>query len=265
MSTAATGRKKQASSSVVSLTCARSWQELTARQLPRMLRLVHTCKTEERLRLRALCLLTGLVVVRKVPGGWLCALRKGLRSRFFFLRTWQFQSMAMQLSWTDTTEGIPVRMGCMGGRTCACDGMLHGLPFGQYLSAERQYQLFLLHREPRFLRRLFDVLYPKPRRSWPLRRVRPWHITAAFLWFMHCKQVLAKEFPWFFRPADEQADDSYDLIEQYNLQVRALTGGDITKERTILYMDTWRALTELNAKAREGAELKKKLETKQQS
>lgn len=258
---------KQDSSSAdkVELRCPRSWLELSPRQLQRMLRLVHTCKTEERLRLRALCMLTGLKVISQVPGGWHCALRHGLRLRHFFLRTWQFHSMAMQLSWTDTTEGIPVRMGCMGGRTCACDRMLHGLPFGSYLRAEQQYQLFLLHRKPRFLRQLFDTLYPKPRRRRLFQRVQPWHITAAFLWFMYCKQMLSREFPWFFRPADEQADDSFDLIAQYNLQVRALTQGDITKESYILQMDCWRALTELNAKAREGAELKQKLEKTKQS
>ena len=39
--------------------------------------------------------------------------------------------------------------------------------------------------------------------------------------------------------------------------IRALTGGDITKETAIMKMDTWRALTELDAKAREAEELRK--------
>ena len=39
--------------------------------------------------------------------------------------------------------------------------------------------------------------------------------------------------------------------------IRALTGGDITKEAAIMKMDTWRALTELDAKAREAEELRK--------
>ena len=32
-----------------------------------------------------------------------------------------------------------------------------------------------------------------------------------------------------------------------NAQIRAFTGGDITKEEAVLSMDTWRALTELDA------------------
>ena len=38
-------------------------------------------------------------------------------------------------------------------------------------------------------------------------------------------------------------------------QLRALTGGDITKEEDVLNADTWSALSELNAKAREAEEM----------
>lgn len=40
-------------------------------------------------------------------------------------------------------------------------------------------------------------------------------------------------------------------------QVRALTAGDVTKEQTVLNVDTWTALDELNSKAREARELEK--------
>ena len=42
-----------------------------------------------------------------------------------------------------------------------------------------------------------------------------------------------------------------------NAQIRALTGGDITKEEAVLSMDTWRALTELDAKAKEVEDTKR--------
>ena len=47
------------------------------------------------------------------------------------------------------------------------------------------------------------------------------------------------------------------LQENMNTQIRALTGGDITKEREVLCMDCWRALTELDAKAKDYEELNK--------
>ena len=40
-------------------------------------------------------------------------------------------------------------------------------------------------------------------------------------------------------------------------QIRALTGGDITKEREVLKMDCWRALTELDAKAKDYEDMRK--------
>ena len=49
------------------------------------------------------------------------------------------------------------------------------------------------------------------------------------------------------------------LRDATNAQIRALTGGDITKEATIRQMDTHRALTELDAKAREAEEYRKSL------
>ena len=42
-----------------------------------------------------------------------------------------------------------------------------------------------------------------------------------------------------------------------NTQICALTGGDITKEKEVLEMDCWRALTELNAKAKDNEDLEK--------
>lgn len=48
------------------------------------------------------------------------------------------------------------------------------------------------------------------------------------------------------------------LQDSMDAQIRALTKGDITKERDILNMDTWRALTELDALAREYEEINRK-------
>ena len=48
------------------------------------------------------------------------------------------------------------------------------------------------------------------------------------------------------------------LQDNMNTQIRALTGGDITKERDVLSMDCWRALTELDAKAKDYEELSRK-------
>jgi hypothetical protein len=68
--------------------------------------------------------------------------------------------------------------------------------------------------------------------------------------------MLADLFPHFFKPGGA-GDDSPDMRAIMDNQIRALTGGDITKEAEVLAMDTWRALTELNAKAKEAEDFKK--------
>lgn len=80
------------------------------------------------------------------------------------------------------------------------------------------------------------------------------------------KQYFAQLFNNFYQPAptnnggslgDEQTDLFRQLRDSTNAQIRAFTGGDITKEATIMKMDTWRALTELDAKAKEAEEYRK--------
>ena len=69
-------------------------------------------------------------------------------------------------------------------------------------------------------------------------------------------------FSHFFKM--EQADENgstmlsfKELQQNMNTQIRALTGGDITKEKEVLEMDCWRALTELEAKAVDYEDMKK--------
>lgn len=81
-----------------------------------------------------------------------------------------------------------------------------------------------------------------------------------FLWFMFVKDNFSKHFPHLFKPASESGEP-YDTRAAMDAQIRALTGGDITKEKQIERSDVWRALTELDAKAREAEELNDKLKT----
>ena len=59
-------------------------------------------------------------------------------------------------------------------------------------------------------------------------------------------------------PPEQLEGEAFNMLELVNAEIRALTGGDITKEREVLQMDCWRALTELNEKAREAQELQQR-------
>jgi hypothetical protein len=85
-----------------------------------------------------------------------------------------------------------------------------------------------------------------------------WQRINIFYWFAALKVFFASRFSDFLQPINEQdnllqtgADIGSRLQESMDAQIRALTKGDITKEQIILSLDTWRALTELNAQAKE--------------
>lgn len=82
------------------------------------------------------------------------------------------------------------------------------------------------------------------------------------------KDLFARQFPEFFQPAGSASDGNLlgttpsSVEASMNAQIRALTKGDVTKEAEVLALDTWRALTELNAQAREYKELNAKMQSK---
>ena len=67
-------------------------------------------------------------------------------------------------------------------------------------------------------------------------------------------------FCHFFKPAaNGSAGTQEDQREVMNAQIRLLTKGDVTKQKYILEeTDTWTALAELDALAKEAEEIKRK-------
>ena len=85
--------------------------------------------------------------------------------------------------------------------------------------------------------------------------------TCIFYWFTSVKRYFASLFTHFLGISPSNGENAAlsfrQLQDNVNTQIRALTGGDITKERDVLRMDCWRALTELDAKAKDYDELQK--------
>lgn len=147
------------------------------------------------------------------------------------------------------------------GKAEAIDKDFTEVPFSTFISADNYYQGFLHTKNEALLKDLATLLYPK---------VKSRHLTTplllnAFYWFASLKKYFARLFPHFLQPmsADEQNLLGYAppigemLRQSMNAQIRALTGGDITKEDAVLNMDTWRALTELDAKVKEVEDIKR--------
>lgn len=242
---------------VLHLTCPRSWKEMTQEQLRYALHVIGSGLYSS-VEGRTLMLLrfTGIEVKEKTPYGWACGVPVALpngkkRKHQFFMQSWQVQDMIKQLAFVDGYETFDVRLESIGGFQ-AVDGLLHRVMFQDYLNMEKYYQGYLATKQQRYALGLAKLLYPGG-----VTAIDDAELTNCVMWFSYVKKQFSKHFRHFFKPAPE-GGKSVDWVEQMNAQIRALTDGDITKESAVLEKDCWRALTELDAKAREAEEFRKK-------
>ena len=172
----------------------------------------------------------------------------------------QIQQATSILDFLDSFPPEPIRLSRIG-RHHALPANFEGVPFEKFLYADNLYAGFLHTKSENILLQMAQVLYDcehiKPSQA---------QLVGVFYWFASLKQYFAMLFPHFFQPMS--SDNGGNLLggssnlfaqlrDSTNAQIRALTGGDVTKEEAIKKMDTHRALTELDAKARESEEYRK--------
>lgn len=153
------------------------------------------------------------------------------------------------LAWVHEPWEEPIALPAIEG-IAAVDAELHGLSFGDWLSVENYYQGYLQGQDEESLRRIVYVLWP----GTELAGVVPTggECLGALLWVECMKRVFARHFSAFLQPvSDVEVGGTLDMLGVMNAQIRALTGGDVCKEEQVLAIDVWRALTELNEKAKE--------------
>ncbi len=235
-----------------------SWQELSDKQLRYVYQLIASdFSTDE---VKTMCLLhwSGLkVIARKDSDTFL--LKKG--KIHFEVTPLTIAELLPFLSWIDTPPSAPVRIGKINRQT-ALPADFSEVPFETYIIVDNLYQGYLQTQNETMLDELASVLYGKPIRLKPYERVN------VLYWVISLKAYFAEKYPDFYQPADNAAGGNLlgsatpNVEEAMNAQIRALTKGDITKEKEILSLDTWRALTELNAQAREYKELNAQLNKK---
>ncbi len=177
------------------------------------------------------------------------------------LSTRQLQEATSVLDFMDSFAPNPVRIAKIGEcKAVAAD--FEKVPFEQFLYVDNLFQGYLNTQQDELLVQIAQVLYDSD-------NIRPSkaHLIGVFYWMASLKQYFSQLFSNFYKPApskenggglgDEKAGLFRQLRESTNAMIRALTGGDITKEATIMKMDTQRALTELDAKAKEAEEYRK--------
>lgn len=258
------------------------WRKMTQQQLRYVLMLLSlfddltAVKTYMLFRLGGIHIEGSVVrVTRSQPKSWSCWFRPAWwkTRRWFTLQVWQVQSFIRQFDFIDPFDGMDVRLERIRGCR-AVDDTLDHYPFGDYLMAEQYYQLAVSSGKPEMIERLACFLYVKTKRHGFLwlrkKEVHPARLSLSpaeqmgtLRWFAHIKSVFAERWPYFFRRVDADIEEmDIDLMGAMDAQIRALTEGDITKESVIKSLPCWRALTELNEKAREAREFHEKYDKK---
>ncbi|MBR6747253.1 MAG: hypothetical protein IKL83_07750 [Muribaculaceae bacterium] len=232
------------------------WQELGDKRLRYVYELIAAEHTTD--EIKTICLLrwSGTKVIgRKDSGSYL--LKKG--KLLFEVTSVTLAELLPHLAWLGSLPTVPVRLSKIN-RQQALPADFEGVPFETYIICDNLYQGYLSTQNDALLDQLGATLYGKSMSFKPAERIN------IFYWFAALKETLSKKYSDFFQPLAGVDDgnllgSSTSVEDAMNAQIRALTKGDITKEAEVLALDTHRALTELNAQAREYKELNAKIST----
>ena len=234
------------------------WHELSDKQLRYVYQhLANEFATDE---VKTLCLLqwSGTKVIgRQDSGSYL--LKKG--KILFEVTPLTLAELLPHLDWLGSIPTVPVRISKIN-RQHALPADFSEVPFETFIICDNLYQGYLQTQDDNLLDQLGATLYGKSMTFKPYERIN------IFYWFAALKDTFSRKFPDFFQPIDTATggnllgSSAASVEDAMNAQIRALTKGDVTKEGEVLALDTHRALTELNAQAREYKELNTKTASK---
>ena len=230
------------------------WHELSDKQLRYVYQLLaNEFATDE---VKTLCLLqwSGTKVIgRQDSGAYL--LKKG--KILFEVTPLTLAELLPHLEWLGSLPTVPVRISKIN-RQNALPADFSEVPFETFIICDNLYQGYLQTENDELLDQLGATLYGKSMTFKPYERIN------IFYWFAALKDTFSRKYPDFFQPIDAATggnllgSSASSVEDAMNAQIRALTKSDVTKEAEVLALDTHRALTELNAQAREYKELNAK-------
>ncbi len=235
----------------IELFVPKGWRELTDDRLRYVFRLMTS--SYDAATIKTLCLLrwNGVKVEGKQQDG--CYILRHGKS-IFEVRALALAELLQNLDWMDSLPLVPIRLESIGGRD-ALPADFQGVPFENYIIVDNLYQGYLQTQNDELLDDIAQLMYGGRVKMKPEERV------SIFYWMASLKEFFSKKFSDFLQQSastDLLGFQKQSVEDAMNAQIRALTKGDITKEKEILAMDTWRALAELNAQAREYKDLTEK-------
>lgn len=240
----------------IDLTFPKSWNELMSNQ-KRLYYIFFLLSQDfgiETVKTLALLRFNEIKVIGRNGNKYLVE-RKGM---MFLLDPMQFAEVSEQLDFLGEIPDTVVFLKRIRF-SAACDEYFRGVPFSTYLMCENYYQGFLHQKDTSLLNPIGNLLYPGLSNSVKLNKTE---LTSLFYWYASLKKYLSTQFPFFFKPFDSSEESALGLKNQMQsnmqAQIRALSKGDVTKVDKILETDTWQALAELDAQAKEAAEFNNK-------
>ena len=247
-----------------------SWAELSEDQLRYVLSIMSTFQDHTVVKCYLLARFCGLTVHKYTRTGWKCSVKCDesdengdaktgkVRERVLYISAAEILSLLKNFDFIDSFTNFRPLQVASDVQLTAVNSLLHEISFYDYLNTEKNYQLFMLNQEDKFLQKMGWILYrDEAGKSDKTAIFQPYELLNVFMWFSSVKGYLAVNFPNFFKPAKEGGElKQEDLMPAMQAQIRALTDGDITKQQAVYDSLCWDALSELDNKAREAEEFK---------
>ena len=253
----------------VNLMAPQGWWDMSQHQLSDMLKVMvyvnaittgRESKRYEESMVSLLCLLrwNDIRIVSPHGDGWI--LQRGSENPFFASEE-RLAAASSMVGWVAEAPTSPVRIDKIGDAQAASPDLDDGTSFDTWLTCETLWQQYKTTQDQKLLRLMCEKLYHTKDIV-----AEQWQLLGVWYWWNGVKSLCNALYPNFFKAAltedDESASDSETLRRNMDSQIRALTKGDITKEDTVLSMPCHRALTELDALAREYDDLRSKYPNK---
>lgn len=257
----------------LNLTAPKSWEKLSQDQLDFLLRTIarvnraninrpfrsvddFSAQTAAQVAVYCLFKWNGVRVVTPYADAWLVA----HDGRECLVRAADLAAATAFLSWVAELPAGPVRLDRIDGADAVDAELDDSFTFDDWLTCEALWQGYQVLKSDKFLQQMAEVLYRKPG-----IHLEEYQTLSIFYWWAGLKNRCNMLYPHFFQPAapGSAVEPDRDMLRRnMDAQIRALTKGDITKESLILAMPAHRALTELDALAKEYDDLNRKYPTK---
>ena len=235
----------------IDISLPRSWRDMDQNKLRYFFSLMAMGLGQDQIKTYCLFRWGNLEVVQQMGKSYM--LKKDKKE--FLASPMLIASCVDCLSFLDEMPTYPTNLRKIGRYECLPFNFSE-VPFKKFIICDNLYQGYMATKKEDLLEEMAKVLYnPSVKLNNPER-------ISILYWWASLKNYFNSEFKYFFNGTSSGTLTGEQVKNAMNAQIRALTGGDITKEKEVLAMDTWRALTELDAKAHDYEELERKYPSK---